>query len=159
MSEWWNVPETKPAKTDAELIPIAEGKYEAVLSYTKLDETEQPTKISLGWKIEGTDFDGRMIWQNFRMDERSAKWVKWQFDVIGAWQAGKGASDESDFIDKVFTALEEMKDECRVELEVEHNLYNGKSYTNGKVLSRLKESTNPALDKTMLFNEDEPLGF
>ena len=150
---WWQ------EDMDAGYALIPEGKYIVTLDNVTCDETKTPNSISLHWKIIKGDQEGRLLFQNFNISEKSAKWLSWQLGTIGVWQAAKEVKEEAGLTRAIFAACENLMNKIKVEMEVEHNFYEktGKTYANSKINDVLslaeKEESAPKID------DDEEMPF
>jgi hypothetical protein len=123
---------------------IEPGVYVCKLTNSTLDTTtsgeeEDPHVLKVEYTVQSGKFERRKLWQNFRFNEKSLKWIRWQLGVMGVWEFLKGASDSKDAAMKaaenIFKLVE--MDNVFFSIEVSHNEYNGKTYTNAKLEERI----------------------
>ena len=120
---WWN--EDVEPKKDFELIPT--GQYLAALDDASLDATVSPNKLSLTYKLLDGDHKNRLLWQNFTLNQKSAKWISWQLGALGAHQEAKEAASEDEYYEKLVNAVFALvKKPTQVKLKVEIDTYNNK---------------------------------
>lgn len=120
-----------------EFSKVDEGKYVVELTNSTLDSTtegsnEDPYKLKLEYTIRSPKFERRKLWQNFRFNERSVKFLRWQLSKLGVWESLKGSKDQKEAAFKAAESifkLVEMKD-LFFRVKVEHNEYNGNVYEN-----------------------------
>ena len=136
----WN-DAVKDAETSAtDFTAVDEGKYVVKLTDSTMDssksgEEDDPYVIKVEYTITSGKFEKRKLWQNFRFNTKSIKWLQWQLGLIGAWSEAKECKDQKEAAFKtaefIFKLVEDNNAFFRA--EVSHREYNGKTYSDVKI--------------------------
>lgn len=126
-----------------DLIPT--GIYIATIFNVTIDETKDPVKMSVQYKLE----NNRRCFQNFKFNDAGKKFLTWQAGVLGWNTMAKEKNPDAKTAQEFARAyLDSSKDLLgkKVELEMSHREWEGKTYESVKLLGFADETqANPPL--------------
>ena len=147
-------------ETDDSYSLIDEGNYVAKLTDASLDSTkegseEDPWTLKVEYTLTSGKFEKRKLWQNFRFNEKSVRWLRWQLSVMNVWEDLKGSTDQKDAAMKTTDSIYKLVQAGNVHfnIEVTHNEHGGKTYSNLKLKEMISgpiktESQSPSFDSS-----------
>lgn len=71
----------EPEQKGFDLIP--EGEYEAIIDDSSLDLTKTPARLSLTYKLIGTEHKNRKLWSNYNMAGQGLGFLKKDLKTLG----------------------------------------------------------------------------
>lgn len=133
-------------KKDVQYANIPNGEYSAVLDTYKIDESKEPARLSLTWKLAtDDDFDGRYVFSTYQLNEKGIPFLKKDLRTLGV--------DEP----KANTLTKTLTNLCGVEalVGVKQRPHEGKMYYNVFV----NDLAERAATKSTSFDKDEEIPF
>lgn len=120
---------TEEEETEGSYSTLPEGEYVCVLDNCEVDTTKDPHVVSLRWNVTGGEHKGSKLFQNFRFNEKSKKFLMWQLGTLdlGSYVRDADSWDQGaiDCADILFKAVGKIG--CMG--TVKHREYQGKTYT------------------------------
>ncbi len=107
---------------------VPEGLYPAMLTNTTLDETGEVSVLTCCYAVADGKQEGRALWQRFRFNDKSMKFLRWQLGMLHVWKELKGAPNDQEAARKAAELMFAKVDQLKVDLKVSHREYNGKTY-------------------------------
>lgn len=135
-----------------DLIPT--GNYVATIFNVTIDETKDPVKMSVQYKLE----NNRRCFQNFKFNDAGKKFLTWQAGILGWNSLAKEKNPEAKTPQEFARAYLEASKSLlgkKVELEMSHREWEGKTYESVKLIDLLDES----LQGPPSINKEEELPF
>lgn len=116
--------------------------YPAMLTNATLDETGDVAVLTCCYAISEGPQEGRALWQRFRFNEKSKKFLRWQLGMLHVWSELKGLDDDQDAARKGSELMFAKVDKLKVALKVTHREYQGKTYEDVIIDDVLNDETD-----------------
>jgi len=154
--DWWM---EKDEEMTYELLP--NGKYECELENATVDQTVTPNRLSCTYKIVTGEYRNRKLWQNFNLDEKSKKWLRWQLGILGSWGEARDsvAGSESEFFDLLTEATFKQVGSVYVLMKVTQDTYEGKTRNKALIEELCVPNFANNMDEPPSISNEEELGF
>lgn len=108
-----------------EFAKITDGEYLATIDDCSGDIGDGKIRLKVRYRLVDGEFKGRVLFKDYYFSEKTvAKFLPWQFGVIGIWEAVR---DADDFEKGLQVAIDEMgnlmKNNTQLLLKVENEKY------------------------------------
>jgi hypothetical protein len=145
-------------KKEYALIP--EGDHEASLFNVTCDITKTPPTVSVQYKLA----NNRRLFQNFKVDEKGGKWMRWQMSELGLASVAKtlvANPETASAVDVAKSYVDAAKPFLGhiVTIQVEHTKWQGKTYERVKVVTGLDTDNSKSIPAPKGVDTQEPLPF
>jgi len=92
----FNMPESTSTKKDFE--PIPTGTYLARITLAQVDLTGPSPKVSMRYKIQEGEHEGRLLFSNYTLDEKGSSYLMKDLSVLGVKTRPKNMGELSSLL-------------------------------------------------------------
>ncbi len=131
----------KYGEDDAAFDNVPEGIYPAMLTNATLDETGDVAILTCCYAVANGAQEGRALWQRFRFNDKSMKFLRWQLGILHVWRELSTSDSDEVAARKAADLMFAKVDKLKVSLKVSHREYNGKTYEDVIIDDVLKDET------------------
>lgn len=109
---------------------IPEGLYKTKLTNATLDETGDVPVLTLAYIISDGEHEGKALWQRFRFNDKSKKFLCWQLGILHVWKQLSDSPSDQEAARRAADLMFAKVDKLSVTLEISHREWEGKTYEN-----------------------------